>query len=58
MDLDININGQFYKVHLLSMQAGEIKKSTQPSRDRLEIQDQKVINGGKCGWKKETETRD
>ena len=30
-DLNININNQFYKVQLLSMQAGEIKKSTQPT---------------------------
>ena len=29
-DLNININNQFYKINLLSMQAGEIKKSTQP----------------------------
>jgi len=30
IDLNININNQLYKVNILSMQAGEIKKSTQP----------------------------
>lgn len=57
-DLSININGQFYKVQLLSMQAGEIKKSTQPATRKKRLgtgtfyQDTFIQKLGEKGGKK------
>ena len=45
-DLNIRINDSMFKVNLLSMQAGEIKKSTQPSTRKKRLGTGLLL----CSW--------